>query len=417
LPVVSDATRDHTTCYDADLGSPLHLRRSFVSRRAFLAGASALTACGTKRAPRYQAWMFMASASEKAVVVSDLSSFRRSGSIPLGAVPDQVLNAHGKLYAVCGLSQTVVRIDALRRTITGKIAVGGRIAGAALTSDGKYLAVATTLPAAVVLIDTGSDAIIQRTALPGTPRAIAAAGAQVAALLDSAATAAGQGASLVARVSVPDGALLGVSHPGAGALTALGYRKDGETIFVAAPDSRQIISLDAASGAVLARLPVPIRPARFCVDGTGGQVFVTGADSEAQLVIFKPYQNEVDQTLYAGHALFGMAVAPVWNRLFLSNPDAGTVTILDIDRRRVEASIRTGGSPREILIGPSRDSATQEEYAFVVDGGTGDVFVIHIPVMIHKSGDAFIAEPPKPVFAVFHGGAQPQSAVIIPYTL
>ena len=42
--------------------------------------------------------------------------------------------------------------------------------------------------------------------------------------------------------------------------------------------------------------------------------------------------------------------------------------------------------------------------------------VIHIPVVLHKSGDAFIAEPPKPIFAVFHGGARPHSAVIIPYS-
>ncbi len=357
----------------------------------------------------------MASGSEKAVVVSDLSSFRRSGSISLGTVPDQVLNANGKLYAVCGASQTVVHMDPLRRTITGKIAVGGKIAGAALTTDGKYLAIATIEPAGVVLIDTGTDTIKQRTSLPGIPRAVAAASTQVAVLMDSLRDEQ-PASSVLARISIPEAALLGVSRIGAGAVTALGYRKDGETIFVAAPDSRQIISLDAASGAVLARLPVPIRPARFCVDGTGGQVFVTGADNEAQLVIFKPYQNEIDQTLYAGHALFGMAVAPVRNRLFLSNPDAGTVTILNIETRHIEASVRTGGNPREILIGTSRDSAAEEEYAFVVDGDTGDVFVIHIPVMLHKSGDAFIAEPPKPVFAVFHGGAQPKSAVIIPYS-
>src|ERR1019366_382333 len=107
------------------------------------------------------------------------------------------------------------------------------------------------------------------------------------------------------------------------------YRRDGETLFAAASDSRQIVSLDAATGAVLARLPVPIRPARFCVDGTGGQVFVTGADRDAQLMIFSPFQNQVDQTLYAtGHALFGMAVAPIRGLLFLSNPDAGEVTIV-----------------------------------------------------------------------------------------
>jgi len=214
-------------------------------------------------------------------------------------------------------------------------------------------------------------------------------------------------------VSVPVGELLGLSTIDAGPLGAIAYRKDDKTIFMGAVDSRQIVSLDAESGAVLARLPVPIRPVRFCADGTGGQVFVTGADREPQLVIFSPYQNQIDQTLYAGRALFGMAVAPVLNLLFLSNPEAGDVTILDIEKRRIIASVRTGGNPREVLIG---SSAKEEEYAFVVDGDSGDVSVIHIPVVQHKSGDAFIAEPPKPVFAVFHGGAEPQSAVIVPYT-
>jgi len=358
----------------------------------------------------------MASAAERAVVVDDLAEFRRSGSIPVDAVPDQVLSARGKLYAVCGENQTVVHIDPISRNVTGKIAVGGKIAGAALTADGSYLAVATSQPAALVLIDTASDRVVHRTPLPGAPHAIAATGTQVAVLLDSAQTAAQPQASLLARVSVPDGALLGISTIGAGRVTALGYRKDSRTIFAAAPDSRQIVSLDAISGAVLARLPVPIRPARFCVNGDGGQVFVTGADHEAQLVIFKPYQNELDQTLYAGHALFGMAVAPVRNLLFLSNPDAGDVTIFHIGLQKIIASIRTGGNPREILIAPSPNSTTEEEYAFVVDGDSGDVAVIHIPVVLHKSGDAFIAEAPKPLFAVFHGGAEPQSAVIVPYS-
>jgi len=109
-----------------------------------------------------------------------------------------------------------------------------------------------------------------------------------------------------------------------------------------------------------------------------------------------------------------MAVAPSRNLLFLSNPDAGDVAIMDIETRRIIASIRTGGRPREILIAADAKPA-DEEYAFVVDGDTGDVSVIHIPIVMHRHGDALIAEAPKPVFAVFHAGAEPQSAVIVPY--
>lgn len=351
----------------------------------------------------------MASAAEKAIVVSDLASFGRSGSIPLGVEPDQILSAQGRVFAVCGQDQSIVRIDPVRRTVTAKVSAGGRIAAAALTSQGKYLAVAVSQPPSLVLLETESARIVHRTSLPGIPRAIAASEEQAAVI---AGTASAAGGNVLIRVGIPGGGVLGVSAVGAGELSAIQYRKDGGTIFAGAPDARQIISVDAQSGEVLARLPVPIRPARFCVDGTGGQVFVTGADQEPQLVIFSPYQNQIDQTLYAGRALYGMAVAPVRNFLFLSDPKAGDVTIINIDTRRIEASIRTGGNPREILIA---SSAAEEEYAFVVDGTTGDVSVIHIPVVLHKSGDAFIAEPPKPVFAVFHAGAQPQSAVIVPY--
>ncbi|MDE3195064.1 MAG: hypothetical protein KGN84_01885 [Acidobacteriota bacterium] len=348
----------------------------------------------------------MASAAEKAIDIADLAEFRHSGSIPLGGIPNQVLTARGKLYVVCSADRTVVRIDPFNRKITGRIAAGGTIAGAALTSDGAFLALALNQPSAIVLIDTASDTITHRVALPHPAKAIAAAAKQVAALLNS---------GDLARVSVPEGGLLGINSSGSGSPTAIDYRKDGKTLFVASPDARQIVSFDADTGAMLARLPVPIRPARFCTDGTGGQVFVTGADLDARLVIFSPYQNEIDETFYAGHSLFGMAVAPVRNLLFLSNPGAGDVTIVDIETRRIISSVSMGGKPREILIAASPDGKTPEEYAFVVDGETGDVSVIHIPVVVRKSRDAIIAEPPKPVFAVIRSGAQPQSAVIIPY--
>ncbi len=391
-------------------------RRTFLAQTTLIGGAAALVACSAKRAPRYQAWLFVASAAERGIVVSDLASFHRAATIPLNAAPNQVLSANGKVFAVCNEDQTVSAIDPAKHTVSARISAGGRIVAAALTDQGKYLAVALSQPASLVVIDTGSNKIVQRTALSGTPSAIAASETQAALVLEVTGTGKKTAAATIARVSIPSGQLLGVSAVDAGPLTAIDYRRDNQTIFVAAPDAREIISLNAETGAVLARLPVPIRPARFCVDGTGGQVFVTGADHEAQLVIFSPYQNQIDQTMYAGQAPYGMAVAPSRNELFLSNPDAGDVAIMDIDTRRIIASIRTGGKPREILIAALPGaSPTDEEYAFVVDGDTGAVTVIHIPSVLHRHGDALIAEAPKPIFAVFNAGAEPQSAVIVPY--
>jgi DNA-binding beta-propeller fold protein YncE len=398
-------------CYDAGLESKLKFHSHLVSRRSFLSVASVLAACGPKRAPRYEAWLFIASASENAVVVADLSSFRRTGAIGLGAAPDQVVSARGVVFAVCNDSQSIVRIDPVRQVITGRISIGGKISGAALTTGGDFLVVATSQPSSLVLIDVVKGAIARQVSLPGAPTGIDAAGAQVAVLLAS-----GSGktpSASVARVNIVDGRLLGSSLIGPGVLTALGYRRDGRAIFVAATDARQIVTLDSDTGNILARLPVPIRPARFCTDGTGGQVFVTGADREDQLVILSPYQNQVDQSLYGGRSPYGMAVAPARNLLFLTNPEAGGVTIVAIETRAVAASIRTGGKPIEVLV--ASENGSDEEYAFVVDGETGDVSVIHIPTVLKRGGDTLIAEPPKPLFAVFHGGQAPRSAVIVNY--
>jgi hypothetical protein len=124
----------------------LNLRHYPVSRRTFLAGLSTLAACSRKRAPRYQAWLFMASAAERAVVVSDLSSFRRSGSIPLGAVPDQVLSVRGRLFAVCAESRNIVRIDPTQRTIIGKTEFPGTIVSVCLTMDGNRIRLSWSIP-------------------------------------------------------------------------------------------------------------------------------------------------------------------------------------------------------------------------------------------------------------------------------
>src|SRR6185312_16206532 len=84
------------------------------SRRVFLAAAGSaavvgFSACSRKRAKRYRAWLFMASAAEKAIDIADLAEFRHSGAIPLTGIPNQVLSAREKLYVICSAERTIVR--------------------------------------------------------------------------------------------------------------------------------------------------------------------------------------------------------------------------------------------------------------------------------------------------------------------
>src|ERR1700691_1522809 len=80
------------------------------SRRALFAGVVA-SACGRKRATRYQGWLFVASGDAKEIAVADLASVRRVAAIPLPYGPDQLLQARGRVYATCRDGRAMLEID------------------------------------------------------------------------------------------------------------------------------------------------------------------------------------------------------------------------------------------------------------------------------------------------------------------
>jgi YVTN family beta-propeller protein len=181
------------------------------------------------------------------------------------------------------------------------------------------------------------------------------------------------------------------------------FRKDGKLILAGAPAARQIVTIDAQSGVLLARLPVAIEPSRFCFNGDGGQMFVSGEGADV-VAIVSPYQSEVGETMIAGRTPGALAVSDSRNLLFVSNPGSGDLTILDIDTRHLSASVHVGEDPGEVLLTPDG------EYALVVDRHSGNVSVIRITTVLDHKVRA------KPLFTVFPTAADARSAIIVPYT-
>jgi len=214
------------------------------------------------------------------------------------------------------------------------------------------------------------------------------------------------GRNSVARISLPELRLLGETDVGA-ECGAVRFRKDGNTILAGVPAAREIVILDTASGRILARLPLPISPLRFCFNGDGGQMFVTGTGEDSLAIVY-PYKNEVDQTILAGRTPGAMAVSET-NLLFVANRESGDLTILDIDVRHLSASVHVGGHPGEILLTPDG------EYALVVDPGSGTVSVVRIASVLGHAQVALIAQPPKPLFTVFQTAGDARSAIIVPF--
>jgi YVTN family beta-propeller protein len=365
-----------------------------LTRRGFssvLAGES-LAGCGRKLAQRSSGWLFIASAAERGIAVTDLSEFRRAGAVALSQIPGQVIRARDKVFVTCPDAHLLFEIDPARLAVAGKIPVPGRIVAAAAVPESGEIAVLVDQPPALLRIDAATRRIAKRIALPAPPTAFALTGSMAAVA----------SANSLIRVSLNAGNVAGVTPLGSRCGAVL-FRKDGGTVLVGAPEGKQIVTFDAASGSLLARLPLPFAPVRFCTNNDGGQVFVTG-DSGDVIAIASPYQNEVDQTLVAGSRPVGLAVAVSGQQelLFVTNAGSGDLTIFDIETRGLAASVHIGGNPGEVLVTPDG------EYALVVNRDSGDVAVVRVKTALDKSVRT------KPLFTFFATAASPQSAAIIP---
>jgi YVTN family beta-propeller protein len=367
-----------------------------LSRRALLAGALA-SACGSKRGPRYQGWLFVASGAEKQIAVADLASFRRVSSIPLPCAPDQLFRAGNRVFAVCRDGQALLEIDIERFEAGARIPLPGKPLAIRLPVDADSGIVAADAPPALLRVDLANRKVIAKLPLPGGPGDLDLNGSRAALTIPS--------RNAVVRVSLPQFKVAGSTDVGV-SCGAIRFRRDGKTILAGARAAREIVAIDAESGQLLSRLPLPVAPSRFCFNPDGGQMFVTG-EGQTEIAIVSPFQNQVAETILAGSSPYAMAVAEKRNLLFVTNPASGDLTILDIETRFVTASVHVGENPGEILLTPDG------EYALVMDQRSGNVSVVRIKTVLDRK--AKTNSPPAPLFTVFPTAADARAALIVPF--
>lgn len=356
-------------------------------------GTSALAAgCSRKLAPRYFGWLLVASATEKGIAVADLSEFRHITTLGLNETPGQILRVGSKVFATCPEARQLVEIDTSRFSAGIRVQMPGRIVAAAAAPDAGLLVLATAQPATLVIVEAKSARILHRIPLSSDPSGLDVSGAVAA--------VAGRTTDNITRFSLKDGRLLGATKLGE-VCASMRFRNDGRAILAGLPNSRQIVTLNVETGALLARLPLRFAPGRFCFNADGGQMFVTAVGEDA-VAIVSPYQSQVDQTIVAGRTPWGMAVSATRNLLLISNPASGDLTILDIETRRLSASVHIGGEPGQVLLTPD------EEYALVISRDAGDVAVVRMRTVLDRSVKT------KPLLTMFPMGGLPQSTLIIP---
>lgn len=371
------------------------MKSSLVSRRAWLWSAAAAVGCGPPKAIGYSGYCFVANQQSRSLAVVDLNTFRRWPAIPLDAAPSSVLAhpAGHKAFVLAPQGGVVYEIDAGSRSVSRRVRAGNEAVAMRITPSGDALWVLMRDPAALIEIPLDSFRARRRIRLATAPDDFDLSSDGHAAVVSRAARA--------VTVASLQKAVIEQTATAAVELTGVRFRPDGKQILAGSRPDRSITIFDAGTGKALVRLPLPVEPQHFCYDSAGGQLFVTGDGMDAVVILY-PYSTEVAETVLAGRAPAGMAVQDSF--LFVANPSANTVTVLDIDVRRLASVIQVGLEPRQILMTPDK------QYALVLNEKSGDLAVIRFYSLTESVARRYKSAA---LFTLIPVGEKPVSAAVV----
>jgi hypothetical protein len=348
-----------------------------------------LAAAGCRRrGSGFDGYALIAAAGSRSVAIIDLLAFARKGSIPLPFEPTALVahpdSAARRAYAVMAGHSTIAEISPDSPSILRRLSLPAqphtvRIAAQRLywiSPNRNWLGI----------IDLKEWKPLRTIALAAPPVDLDVSHSRP-----------------FAAVTLSTGALQFIPTDGgkpfapvdaAAELGAIRFRSDGGCVLVAEPKSNAIAVFDTTSRQKVVQLQLALSPERLWMKGDGGQLFVTGAGVDGVAIVY-PYRTEVAQTFLSGRRPGEMADSRTPDYLFVSNPEAGSVTVFSIETQKVVAVTGVGASPGPIAITPD------QQYALVVNRGSGDLAVIRIAAITPGR------EKRAPLFTMVPVGAQP----------
>jgi DNA-binding beta-propeller fold protein YncE len=339
------------------------LAAPFVNSRAALAAPLVIAACGTRRTAGFRGYAFIANEEGHAVAAVDLEALAVARLIPLDGAPSEIAAARVRplVYALTPSSGSIHEIQADRLSFTRKLAVAASALTMRLTPPESAIFILTKEPRALVRVALDSFKVDWRVALPDEPKEFA--------LSPDGKTAA---ITLGSEVRLLDLATRRFSAPlGHGDFGAVRFLADSRTMIAANRSDRLLSLYDVPAARLIANLPLAVRPDNLCFKQTDdGQLFITGEGMDAVVVVFPYHTPEVFETVLGGHGLGAMAASESF--LFITSPQSGNVSILDINSRKLAAVVSVGSDPGFVAVTPD------DQYALVLNRKSGDVAVLRI---------------------------------------
>lgn len=365
-----------------------------LHRRAFLvSGAAALAGCQGRQAS-FSGYAYVANAEANALAVVDFVALAVTRRIGLGARPaDVIAPARSRyVYALTPDSGAVHEVDPAAGRIRRSVKFGRPVRTMRLSRDEEALWVLTSPPSELVKLPLSHFKAAGRIRLAGEATTFEISGSGEMAAVCLGPSGAVQTADLVRGVPLKHRQL-------AAKLGAALLRADGQLIIAADVAGNQVVMAGAESLETVVRLPLALRPDNLCFKADGGQLFVTGAGLDGVAVVYV-YQTEIAQTVLAGPAPGAMAVTSSPDYLFVANPSAGLLTILEIETMRVIAVTGVGTTPSFIAITPDQN------YALVLNRDSGDMALIRPAYITYQRTKS------APLFTMIPVGSGPVSAAV-----
>ena len=370
-----------------------------------MSSAAAAVSCSKPKAERFLGYCFVANYDSHSIAAVDLTRFKTRRQIALDAAPSQVLARPKttKAYALAPANGTIYEIEASLLSITNRVKAGNHAVAMRLSRGGDALWVLYRDPASLIEIPFHTLSPGRRILLSSPPDDF-----DLSREADQACIVT-RGDRTLAIASLSQAAVTRTIHAAAEPWLAR-FRLDGRQLIAGSQTDRSLTFYDVPTGKVIVRLPLAVAPREFCFTNDGN-LYVTGEGMDAVVSVY-PYRTEVWETLLAGRAPGVMATAepdtpPAY--LLVANPDADTVTVLDVETGRLVAIVQVGREPRQIVLTPNRD------YALVLNEKSGDMAVIRIFSLggNQVGGDRVKRYKSAPLFTMIPVGERPVSAAVV----
>jgi len=372
-----------------------------MTRRAFLGAAAGLplslaTGCRSRQA--FSGYAFVANQEGRAIAAVDLGVFAVAKHIPLDGNPAAVVASpvSSRIYALTPDNGRLHEIATEKLALVRSVSVAHRAQTMRLAPNGQTMYVLCADPRKLVAVSMISLKPEWTAPLAGEPFDfdLSADGNSIAVsygaegwlqFLDVAARRTGPRIDLGAEAGI------------------VRFQGDSTQLIAANPGERMLNIYQTGSGRLVSKLPLSLRPDRFCFNADGGQLFVTGEGMDAVVVVYPYFTPQIGETVLAGHAPGAMAASPDF--LFVANSKSRDVSILDAASKKVVAVAPAGTNPAFITITPDG------QYALVLNQDSGDMGVIWIPGVtrsVARSRDRTAA-----LFTMIPVGSKPVSAAVV----